>query len=111
MPRWCSASLLAILLARSIVKPLRHAVQVADAVKRGRLDNVIDAAGSDETGQLLGSLDEMQSALRARDETDADYRGQIAAIGRAQAVIEFDMDGTVRKINENFARVMGYARR
>ena len=59
--------------------------------------------GSDETGKLLGSLDVMQSALRARDEKDADYRGQIAAIGRAQAVIEFDMDGTVREANENFA--------
>ena len=52
----------------------------------------------------------MQSALRARDEKDADYRGQIAAIGRAQAVIEFDMDGTVREVNDNFVRVMGYTR-
>ena len=31
--------------------------------------------------KLLGSLDAMQSALRARDEKDADSRGQIAAIG------------------------------
>ena len=52
----------------------------------------------------------MQTALRARDEKDADSRGQIAAIGRAQAVIEFDMNGIVREVNENFARVMGYAR-
>ena len=33
---------LAILLARSIVKPLRNAVQIADAVKQGRLDNDIE---------------------------------------------------------------------
>jgi methyl-accepting chemotaxis protein len=100
---------LAILLARSIVKPLRNAVEVADAVRHGRLDNVIDADGNDETAQLLNSLADMQSALRARDEKDADSRGQLAAIDRAQAVIEFEMDGTVRSINDNFARVMGYS--
>src|ERR1041384_2495609 len=40
---------------------------------------------------------------------NADYAGQLAAISRAQAVIEFNMDGTIRKINDNFARTMGYS--
>jgi methyl-accepting chemotaxis protein len=101
---------LAVLLARSIVRPLSEAVAVASAIKAGKLDNQIDVDSHDETGQLLCSLDEMQTALRARDDKDADYRGQIAAINRAQAVIEFNMDGTVREVNENFARVMGYPR-
>ncbi len=102
--------LLAMLLARSIVRPLRGAVKVADAVKAGKLDNQIELGAEDETGQLLSALDAMQTALRAREEKDADYRGQIAAINRAQAVIEFGMDGAVREINENFARTMGYSR-
>ena len=34
--------------------------------------------------------------------------GQIAAIGRAQAVIAFDMDGTVVTANENFLKALGY---
>jgi len=38
----------------------------------------------------------------------ADFAGQLEAISKSQAIIEFDMDGTVRKINDNFARVMGY---
>jgi len=99
--------LLAFLLARSIVRPLGTAVAIADSVKAGKLDNVIDASGRDELARFLGSLEDMQSALRARDQKDADYRGQIAAINRAQAVIEFGMDGMVRDVNENFARVMG----
>ena len=103
-------AMLAIFLARSIVRPLRRAVDVAEAVKAGKLDNVIETGSQDETGQLLSSLDEMQTALRARDEKDADFRGQIAAIGRAQAVIEFDLDGKVLDINDNFARTMGYSR-
>ncbi len=39
---------------------------------------------------------------------NADYEGQIAAIGKAQAVIEFDMDGTIRHANENFLNTVGY---
>ena len=39
----------------------------------------------------------------------ADYQGQIAAIGKAQAVIEFDLDGTIRGANQNFLDTMGYS--
>jgi methyl-accepting chemotaxis protein len=39
---------------------------------------------------------------------DADYRGQIAAIGKSQAVIEFHMDGTIITANNNFLKAMGY---
>jgi methyl-accepting chemotaxis protein len=100
----------AIYLARGIVRPLSEAMHVAERIREGRLDNVIEPEGEDETGRLLGTLEGMQGALRAREEKDADYRGQIGAIGRAQAVIEFDMDGTVREVNDNFVRAMGYAR-
>ena len=39
----------------------------------------------------------------------ADFHGQLAAIGKSQAVIEFDMDGTIRHANENFLATMGYS--
>ncbi len=100
---------LAIFLARSIVRPLGNAVQVADAIKGGKLNNQIEVEGTDEPSQLLSSLDAMQMELKSRDEKDADFRGQIGAINRAQAVIEFSMDGTVRNVNDNFATVMGYS--
>jgi methyl-accepting chemotaxis protein len=100
----------AFFLARGIVRPLNRAMEVAERIRDGKLDNQIDVAGVDETSQLMGSLEGMQVALKARDEKDADYRGQISAIDRGQAVIEFDLNGTVREVNENFARVMGYVR-
>jgi methyl-accepting chemotaxis protein len=34
--------------------------------------------------------------------------GMIAAIGRAQAVIEFNLDGTIITANENFLKTLGY---
>ena len=38
----------------------------------------------------------------------ADYAAQAAAIRRSQAVIEFNMDGTIREANDHFLNVMGY---
>ena len=38
----------------------------------------------------------------------ADYEGQIAAIHKSQAVIEFNLDGTVITANENFLKTLGY---
>jgi len=40
---------------------------------------------------------------------NADYQGQLAAIGKSNAVIEFDLDGTIRDANANFCAAVGYA--
>ncbi len=39
---------------------------------------------------------------------NADLAGQITAIGKSQAVIEFNMDGTIITANENFLQALGY---
>lgn len=36
-----------------------------------------------------------------------DERGKVNAIGRAQAVIEFELDGTILDANENFCQTLG----
>jgi methyl-accepting chemotaxis protein len=38
----------------------------------------------------------------------ADLKGKVEAIGRSQAVIEFQLDGTIITANENFLHAMGY---
>src|ERR1700753_616698 len=38
----------------------------------------------------------------------ADLSGKVQAISRSQAVIEFNLDGTIITANENFLAVMGY---
>ena len=40
--------------------------------------------------------------------TSADFQGQIQAVGKAQAVIEFNLDGTIITANDNFLNVVGY---
>ena len=46
-----------------------------------------------------------RSATRTRS---ADMAGQIAAINKAMAVIEFELDGTIINANENFLATLGY---
>ncbi|WP_102224427.1 PAS domain S-box protein [Acidimangrovimonas sediminis] len=41
----------------------------------------------------------------------ADQAGQIAAISESHAIVEFDLDGTIRDANENFLRATGYTRK
>ncbi|GAB2176403.1 methyl-accepting chemotaxis protein [Dongia sp. agr-C8] len=38
----------------------------------------------------------------------ADLRGKVDAISRSQAVIEFDLDGTIITANDNFLQTLGY---
>ena len=53
----------AFLATRSITGPLVEAVGVARRVADGDLTSVIDAAGSDETGQMMDALKHMNSSL------------------------------------------------
>lgn len=39
----------------------------------------------------------------------AEYESKIQAISRAQAIIEFDLDGTILTANENFCTAVGYS--
>lgn len=49
------------------------------------------------------ATDVTQSRLQA-----ADFSGQLAAIDKAQAVIEFSLDGKILNANENFLKTLGY---
>ncbi len=46
--------------------------------------------------------------ITAQKMRNADYQGQIEAVGKAMAVIEFELDGTIRTANENFLKTLGY---
>ena len=40
---------------------------------------------------------------------NADYEGQLKAIHKSQAVIEFNLDGTIITANDNFLKTLGYS--
>jgi methyl-accepting chemotaxis protein len=62
----------------------------------------------DEEGQPL-KIVKFASDITVARLADAEFRGKVAAIDRAQAVIEFKLDGTVLTANQNFLDTMGYA--
>ncbi|WP_305784903.1 methyl-accepting chemotaxis protein [Symbioplanes lichenis] len=51
------------------------------------------------------------SDITAAKLRNAEYEGKDQAINRAQAVIEFDLEGTILSVNENFQRTVGYSAR
>jgi methyl-accepting chemotaxis protein len=61
----------------------------------------------DEKGEAFAvvkfATDVTQQKLQA-----ADVGGQLAAIGKSQAVIEFNLDGTIITANDNFLQALGY---
>lgn len=59
-------TLLAILLTRAIVRPLRIAVDFAQGVAAGDLDRKLDFHSSDETGRMVDALRSMVDSLKQR---------------------------------------------
>jgi methyl-accepting chemotaxis protein len=57
------AALMAWIVTRSITRPIGRAVQVAQTVAAGDLSSDIQVETTDETGQLLGALKEMNASL------------------------------------------------
>ncbi len=70
---------LAMMLTRSIVRPLGEAVQVAQVVASGDLTRDFDDQGVDEPAQLLQALKRMQGSLRSTIQSIADSSSQLAS--------------------------------
>jgi methyl-accepting chemotaxis protein len=64
-------------------------------------------AAYDESGACNGYVFEWADVTDLRELT-ANAKGHIDAISKAQAVIEFTLDGRIMTANENFLKVMGY---
>src|ERR1700722_2764429 len=102
------ACLLAYLITRSIRGPLLQVIAHFEQMRQGKFKGQIEVTSNDEIGQVQGALKATQQTLLEASIKAADYQGQIAAIGKAQAVIEFELDGTVRTANDKFLSVLGY---
>jgi methyl-accepting chemotaxis protein len=62
----------------------------------------------DEKGKPFGVV-KFATDVTAQKLKTADLSGQIDAIGKSQAVIEFNLDGTIIRANENFLQTLGYS--
>ena len=85
--------------------PHRAVIEVGDE----KLDLLVSACYGDD-GEYLGPMVtwEIVTEKLKLEERNADYTNQIEVISAAQAVIEFEVDGTIVTANENFLNAMGY---
>ncbi|MBI5919355.1 MAG: cache domain-containing protein, partial [Nitrosomonadales bacterium] len=91
-------------MARNISRRVSAAAGVANAVAHGRYDNRITIAGRDEIADLMHSLDEMQSKLLERQETDQRSAREMLRLKSALDNVSLcvrvaDNDGTVIYVN------------
>ncbi|WP_255593647.1 methyl-accepting chemotaxis protein [Acidovorax sp. sic0104] len=80
---------MAVVITRSISRPLQQAVAVARTVAGGDLSARIEVQGTDETAELLGALREMNGQLvrvisEVRDSTETVARDAVQIAGGAE---------------------------
>ncbi|MGJ8560516.1 MAG: ATP-binding protein [Litorimonas sp.] len=61
-------------IAVTIIRPLKSAARAAAKISAGELNVKIPRGGQDETGQLLRTMQSMQSSIRTRMATEQDLR-------------------------------------
>ncbi len=62
--------LVSVVLAADILRPLRTAMVVSDAIAAGNLDQTVPVTRTDEAGKVLRAMDVMRRRLRERLEAD-----------------------------------------
>ena len=71
------------LITRSLATPLARAIEVFGGIAAGRYDSTIDLSGSDEAGQVLRALDDMQGKLRSQIENERLVAAENARVRQA----------------------------
>ena len=104
---WLSLAMTRRIMAQLGADP-NDAGLVAERIAGGVLDRDVEGAAT-HPGSVMAALDRMQSELRRRAAVAAENSGQLAAINRSQAVIEFGLDGSIQQANEIFLKTFGYA--
>lgn len=64
---------------------------------------------SDDAGRLT-HIDHYFEDITEQKEQEVNAQGQLEAINRVQAVIQFDLSGTIMSVNDNFLSALGYRR-
>ena len=94
------AAFLGVMLVRSIVGALNAAVNIADRIASGELDNHVRVASDDELGRLLASLQRMDGKLV---EIVGGVRGSADAVGAAARELSHGNDDLSQRTQEQAA--------
>jgi methyl-accepting chemotaxis protein len=107
------ALVLSWLITRALAVPLAQAIDVFGRIAAGDYDNTIDLSGSDEAGQVLRSLDDMQGKLRTQIENERLVAAENARVRQALDKVSTSVvlaDGQQRIIYLNDTARAAFAR-
>ncbi|MCD0460983.1 methyl-accepting chemotaxis protein [Roseiconus lacunae] len=92
----------------SAIDQVEELMTVIDRAVLGDYSEEITVTGDDAVGHLADGLRTVLADISQTKEKLADSQGQLDAINRSQAVIEFNLDGTIITANDNFLSALGY---
>ncbi len=103
-------------ISQMIGRSLAHLGEVVWKLESGDLTARAAVESKDEVGQLAQSFNKMGERLEHTVKNQeqeiaskvAEVKGITDAIGKSQAAIEFNMDGTIIMANQNFLNCLGY---
>jgi methyl-accepting chemotaxis protein len=103
-------------VSKLICENLRNVLDAAQQLQKGDLAYRSTVTAQDESGQLASAFNHMAERLGEMctnqkleiEKKTAEVAGLINAISKSQAVIEFNLDGTVITANDNFQSTLGY---
>jgi PAS domain S-box-containing protein len=95
-------------VSKLIGESLRNVLEAAHQFQAGNLAYRATVRTQDETGQLAQAFNQMGEQIEANVKGSVESKYMMAAVGRAQAIIEFKMDGTILTANDNFLKTLGY---
>ncbi|MEG3639387.1 ATP-binding protein [Magnetococcus sp. PR-3] len=102
------ALLLAVMLTRSLTRPLREMIHSVHAISRGQVDQPLPTTASGEVGILANAFDEMLKLIAQKSEVEADNRAKQLLEATDVGVFGIDEQGLVSFINPAAERMLGY---
>ncbi len=107
-----------VFFARGISSPLALVTRSIQKVGEGDYRSRVPAADrDDEIGKIAKTVvkfkNDLQASIEERrrieEDRERNYESKLKAIDRAQAVIEFEVDGKIVSANQNFLEITGYS--
>ena len=96
------------LISRSVSGGLNDILNAAQAMGAGNLAARSNITTTDDIGDLAQAFNRMGEQIESNVRESLESKYKMAALDRAEAVIEFNTDGTIITANHNFLSCLGY---
>ena len=96
-------------VSKLITENLHNVLNATQQLQMGHLSYRSTVTSEDETGKLAQAFNQMGEQIEANVKGALESKYKMAALDRTQAVIEFNMDGTIITANQNFLSCLGYS--